>query len=103
MTTYYIIRQKSTGFTFQIRGQQGSWQEPAEGIAYRLWTSLRSARGWLTTWCKGGQIWEEVRVIDWEGIPDDDKKFIGYENPRDRDDYEIVPCVLSIGEPLEEK
>ena len=95
----YIIREKASGATFKRTGQQGSWQVPELGTKYRFWESVRSARSWLTNWCKGEQHWSKITQSIFDNADEAyEHKFIGFKNPRNRDDYEIVECELTIGE-----
>ena len=99
----YIIREKTFGHTFQRTGRQGSFQIPTVGTKFRFWCSVGSSRSWLTTWCKGEQHWGKVSGTDYEGFKEVDFKFLGFENSRDRENYEIVECELTVGEPIEDK
>lgn len=89
----FAIRHKPTGFFLpQHKGRAGgSWIEPTESALPKLFHEERHAKGFLTTWLRGGVTAREYQTF--EGNYDVD--IVETPQPhRRREDMEIVALRL---------
>lgn len=97
--TFFVIREKSTGFMLPPGRYSHTRAEPANPVLHppRLFTKAHVAQAALRCWLQG--VWREdysYSYDDWQG---GSPEFCGHKiEPRSRDpkDFEVVPLLVSV-------